>query len=176
MPKEKKNQLPSGRFRVQACIGTTPEGKRIMKSFTADSRKQARRLADVYIAAHQPTELITDRLESVIQSYISSREYSLSPNTLRGYHSILKYLQTHHSTLLQKRLYDVRTEDIQQLINEMLKAGLTGKSVRNRTELILKAMKAKHVLITGHTFPEKRRPELFVPDQAPDQSQQRYGA
>ena len=49
----KAKKLPSGNWRVQVFAGTDSNGKRIMKSFTAETKKEAEFLAAQFTARHK---------------------------------------------------------------------------------------------------------------------------
>ena len=48
----KATQLPSGKYRVQVLAGHDENGKRIIKSFTAEREWEALKMADEYLRKH----------------------------------------------------------------------------------------------------------------------------
>lgn len=83
----KAKKLPSGNWRVQVFAGTDSNGKRIMKSFTAETKKEAEFLAAQFTARHkEPVSEMT--VGKAIDKYIESKSNILSPTTISGYKKI----------------------------------------------------------------------------------------
>ena len=70
----KAKKLPSGNYRVQVVAGHDENGKRIMKSFTAEKEWEALKMADDFINEHRP-EAYTDSMTvyDAFNYYIESR-------------------------------------------------------------------------------------------------------
>ena len=80
----KAKKLPSGNYRTQVIIGYDENGKRIVKSFTADTPHEAIRMAldfksDKAIGA-VPRNMT---VEQAFTQYIEARDHVLSPSTIR---------------------------------------------------------------------------------------------
>ena len=82
-------KLPSGNWRVNLFVGKDINGKRIYKSFTAETKKQAEFLAAEYNLKRKekPKEITVG---DAIDGYIASKENVLSPSTIVGYKNIRK--------------------------------------------------------------------------------------
>lgn len=85
----KAKKLPSGNWRVNQYVGKDANGKRIYKSFTASTKKEAEYMAANYTlnGDHEqkpPAELT---LAEAYDRYIESKSNVLSPSTIREYRS-----------------------------------------------------------------------------------------
>ena len=84
MPTAKR--LPSGSWRCQAYAGKDESGKRIYKSFTAPTKKEAELMAAQYAIER---ETYSDEknllLKTAMERYNKAKENVLSPSTMRGY-------------------------------------------------------------------------------------------
>lgn len=154
--KKKKGELPSGRVRYCAYIGRTEDGKQIRKNFTADSMKEAKQKAALWLLTHKAPTVAT--LRSALTDYVKMRGPVLSPSTLKTYQSIIDHLET---PLLNYRLDAITNSDMQQLINE-LSADHSPKTVRNIYGLINAACDAKNARFNVK-LPAKERPNTLTP-------------
>ncbi len=129
-------KLPSGNWRVNLFVGKDINGKRIYKSFTAETKKQAEFLAAEYNLKRKekPKEITVG---DAIDGYITSKENALSPTT------IAEYRQTRRNKLQRLMSVPLNKLDnimIQQAINEDA-ARLSPKFVRNAHGLLSAALK-----------------------------------
>lgn len=95
----KAQKLPSGKWRVQILLGHDEEGKRIMKSISANTEWEALKLASEF--TDSPPEFRTDDMtvKEALDSFIDSRRHVIAPSTLYGYESIAKNRLTYlHNT------------------------------------------------------------------------------
>lgn len=106
-------KLPSGAYRCRVYTGKNADGKKIYKSFTAPTKKQAEYLAAEYLAKKKrPTEQMT--CGKAIDRYIESKDGVLSPTTISGYRKIRRnYLQQVMSIPLDR----LTREDVQRAVN-----------------------------------------------------------
>jgi integrase len=111
MPKAKK--LPSGAWRVRVYDGKK-DGKQIIKSFTAETKKQAEYLAAVYTMEKKHHEHVGMTLQDAFEKYIESKINILSPATIRDYNFILNRRFTE---LMPLPLESITNELIQVSIN-----------------------------------------------------------
>ncbi len=81
----KAKKLPSGNWRVQVYAGKDESGKKIMKSFTAPTRRQSKANAAIYLTAKKESEQTELTVGQAIDSYIHAKENVLSPVTIRCY-------------------------------------------------------------------------------------------
>lgn len=106
-------KLPSGAYRCRVYTGKNADGKKIYKSFTAPTKKQAEYLAAEYIAKKKrPAEQMT--VGEAIDRYIASKDSVLSPTTISGYRKIRRnYLQEIMSIQIDK----LTREHVQRAVN-----------------------------------------------------------
>lgn len=128
-------KLPSGSWRVNQYIGTDASGKRMYKSFTAETKKAAEYAAAEYNLKRKdkPKDLTVGQ---AIDGYIASKEHILSPTT------VAEYRQTRRNKLqsiMNVPLNKLTNVMIQQAINEDA-ARLSPKSVRNAHGLLSAAL------------------------------------
>lgn len=83
----KAKKLPSGNYRVQIYAGKDENGKRLRKSFTADTAKEAIRQAVFYETEQKVAAIERDdpTVKAALKMYIDSRENVVSPSTVKGY-------------------------------------------------------------------------------------------
>ena len=83
---KKKNQLPSGQFRVQVYDYTDDDGKKHYKSFTAASKKLAQLAAAEWKAnKDKPAPVVNDlSINEAAKRYLEVKKDVLSPSTLEG--------------------------------------------------------------------------------------------
>lgn len=129
-------KLPSGSWRVMLYTGKDSTGKRVYKSFTASTKKEAEFLAAEYnLKKKERPKNIT--VGDAIDGYIASKEHVLSPTT------IAEYRQTRRNKLqsiMDVPLAKINNIKIQQAINEDA-ARLSPKSVKNAHGLLSAALK-----------------------------------
>ncbi len=142
----KATQLPSGNWNVKILVGIDENGKRIRKSFTADTRWKAEKMAYDYLKSGKKEEAkIT--VGEAIDSYIMLKENVLAPSTIRGY-SIIR--RNRLQSLMSLDIHEVDSLNMQLAINEDCKnAGY--KSLKEAKALVCSALKMYGV-----------RPELNV--------------
>ena len=71
----KATRLPSGKYRVQVLVGHDENGKRIIKSFTAEREWEALKMADEYINnGHRSDYSETMTVADAFEEYIGSRD------------------------------------------------------------------------------------------------------
>ena len=166
-PKEKgKGKLPSGNIRVQAYWYTDDSGKRHYKSFTAPTRKEAKRLADEWkilekekLPIGRPSVLT---VKEAVEQYIALKESSLSPSTVAAYE---KNTRNHLSGPFgAMALLELTSADVQLWISELVGKKLSPKTVRNIYGLFRSTvdMFAPDLRIRV-TLPAPKRPELYCP-------------
>ena len=80
-PKKKKNQLPSGSYRVQVYSHADADGKKHYKSFTAPSKKLAQAAANDWLAKRDAGIETPDDLTvcEAITRYVNVKKGVLSP-------------------------------------------------------------------------------------------------
>lgn len=165
MPTAKK--LPSGSYRCLVFAGyeyKDGKKKRKYESFTAPTKREAEALAAKWNQDRkQRPEDIT--VKEAVGKYISSKEYILSPSTIRGYSA----LQSRFVLIDDIKLRSLKTSDVQLWISS-LAADLKPKTVQNIYGLFTAALQLSapdvHFKIT---LPSKQLPDYYMP---PDQDVQ----
>ncbi len=131
----KAKKLPSGNWRVQVFAGTDGNGKRIMKSFTAETKKEAEFLALQFTARHkEPVSEMT--VGKAIDKYIESKSNILSPTTISGYKKIRR---NNLQGIMDIQLRRLTREAVQAEINSE-SAKLSAKSISNAYGLLSSAL------------------------------------
>ena len=84
-PKKKKNQLPSGSYRVQVYSHADADGKKHYKSCTAPCKKLAQAAANDWLAKRDAGIETPDDLTvcEAITRYVNVKKGVLSPSTLK---------------------------------------------------------------------------------------------
>lgn len=80
----KAKKLPSGNWRVQVFIGKDANGKNIMKSFCAPTRKEAEKLAAEFELTGKKN-LNRFTVGQALDGYMDLKRNVLSPSTIHGY-------------------------------------------------------------------------------------------
>ena len=96
-------KLPSGSWRVNQYIGKDEDGKRIYKSFTADTKKEAEYMAAEFMIDYNLTISVPTKRITVKEAMENMKD--LSPKTIRNLHSM--FLST-IKTVDKRLTFDVR--------------------------------------------------------------------
>lgn len=116
-------KLPSGRWRVQ----TFDHGVR--RSYTAETKKEAERLAAVGLAEDRENARKGMTLAEALAGYIETcKAQGYSPSTLREYAA---RSANSYDKIAQKRLDALNASDIQDQLDARINAGKAVKTVRN---------------------------------------------
>ncbi len=162
--KRKKNQLPSGNYRVQVYDYTDEAGKKHYRSFTAPSKKLAQLAAAEWEANKEKRQSLPEDLTvcEAVSRYMDVKSGVLSPSTIRAYTSMKKHY--FNGTLGRLQLADVRSQDVQLWISD-LAAHLSPKTVKNAYGLLSAALDMfapeLHIKVT---LPQKQKPSLYCPN------------
>lgn len=132
----KAKKLPSGNWRVNQYVGKDDTGKRIYKSFTASTKKEAEFLAAEYVLNHQESENNLT-IGQAMQAYIDSKSNILSPSTLHDYGKIkrLRFLD-----IQDIHIADITNQIIQKSINKE-SLNLAPKTVSNASGFLSSVLK-----------------------------------
>lgn len=158
MTKPKQNK--SGTWTVRVYTHTDEKGTVHSKKFTAKKRADA-------IAAARAFEVEKERLTrnditvaEAVSQYISSREKTLSPSTVRSYRINEK---NHFGGIGAIRVNNLDPDTIQEWISE-LSEELSPKTVRNVFGLFRSAVLAvRPLLVLNVKLPSRERPDLYTP-------------
>lgn len=154
-------KLPSGRWRCLVFDGMGENGKRIYKSFTADTKKEAEYLASDYELNRREKPKSALTVGDVIDRYIESRENQLSPSTICGYRKIRR---NQLQNLMDKRIADLTSESVQKAVNADARTH-SDKTVKNAYGLLSAALAMQDDNINIRVrFPQSRKREITIPD------------
>lgn len=153
-------KLPSGNWRVRVYAGKDGN-KKIIKSFTAPTKKEAEYLAAEFaLTQKEKSNPLKMPLGQAIDRYIESRNAILSPSTIRGYRQVRKHF---FSDIIDIPLSLLTQEMIQISINKSA-ASHSPKTIRNAHGLLsatlteyLPEMKLRTKL------PQKVKYEMTIP-------------
>ena len=126
-------KLPSGKWRVQVYDGKTG----LRKSFTADTQREANRLALRWQSEERWGKFIGTTVGEAVENYISGRDGVLSPSTIQGYRKMQKYYLS--DSLARTSLRNLTSEIVQSEIRE-LSLTKSAKTVHNFYGLISGAL------------------------------------
>lgn len=139
-------KLPSGAY--QTRVTKVINGKKVTKSFTVhpkqckgDARKakdQSELLARQWRLSVEDTEVYGTRIRDVIESFMKDRSKVLSPSTLTNYKRLIPYFEP----IMDIYMDDIKTEDIQPLVNEW-SISVSEKTIRNRVSFLTAALDYK---------------------------------
>lgn len=156
-------KLPSGNWRAQVFAGLSPEGKRIYKSFTAETKKEAEFLAAQFAQTQKDVTRSDMTLREATERYIESKTNVLSPSTIRGYYTALR---NYVPDLMRLKIRDINAEKVQKSFNEFAKSH-SPKTCRNAHGLISAVLKIQLPDLTLHTtLPQNQKRDIYVPDEA----------
>lgn len=139
----------------------TEEGKKIRKykSFTADTKRQAERLAAAWEYDRNAPKKMT--VKEAIEQYINVKESALSPSTVTGYKS---YLKTGKFELLEETdVSDIDQVALQLWVNDMLEDEYKPKYIRNCYGLLRPALTMAGIGNIPVTLPMVIMPDVYVP-------------
>ena len=141
----KAELLKSGKYRAKAYDYTDKNGKQHYKSFTADSKKEAERLATEYKYRHEPQK-INEKMTvgEAIDRYIELRKPKLSPTTVHAYEIYRKYAFPDLMEIYTTKVTNLMLEEaLSQEMTRIAPSGkkVTAKTVKNEFSLVSSALK-----------------------------------
>lgn len=154
-------KLPSGSYRVRMFVGME-NGKKVYKSFTAPTKKEAELMATQYVIdKEKKKKRKSDNLFSdELSKYITTKEAVLSPSTIKGYKNMERILDKDYSAFYNMKISDIEQEHVQEVISSLAKTK-SPKTVRNYHGLISAVLGSNLHLNT--TMPQRIQPELYIP-------------
>lgn len=160
----KAKQLPSGKWRVRAFSHTDKNGKKVVVSFTADTKKEAELLAAQYAVTkttEEKPQMLT--LGEAMDKYIDMKSNILSPPTLKSYRSIRK---NHFKSIIDIPLSKITGISIQRAVNNEI-MNHSPKTVKNEygfLTAVLGVFVPKLQLKTS--LPQQIKKQNNIPDNA----------
>ena len=114
----KAKKLPSGKWRVLMYDQTGADGKRKYKSFTADTKSEAERMANVWkFGLRLPESNLT--VVQAMTVYINSKAAVLSPASIYSYQWYTKMVSK--TSIANVKICNLTTSKVQNWISEMSK-------------------------------------------------------
>ncbi len=156
----KAKKLPSGSWRCRAYVGII-DGKKVYRSFTADTKKEAEYLAHEWLTGRKIDKPEALTLTAAIDRYIESKSNTLSPSTIRGYRIAQRNA---FSDIADADIYSLSDFDLQRWANGNA-AKYSPKSIRNQFGLISAVLAQNHVDIDTKRIllKPKEKTEIEVP-------------
>jgi integrase len=164
MVKKKSAQLPSGNFRVQVYLYTDENGKKVRKSFTGKTKKEAEYEGWKWRIQHgyDKKSLRNDMtVHEACDKYIILKENVLSPSTVRGYQMALKKIDG--TFIAQTMLSDLDEELVQSFIS-VLSINSSPKTVSNVYGFFTASITLQRPKLSFNvTLPKDKRIETYIP-------------
>lgn len=129
-------KLKSGNWRCQAYVGKDENGKRIIKSFTASTKKEAEYMAADYTVNRKEKAKSGMTVGEAIDKYIEYKSNILSPTTIQGYKRIRK---NNLQQLMNIYVEELTQQTVQQAVNEE-SLRLSSKSIKHAHGLLTAAL------------------------------------
>lgn len=161
MPKAKKQE--SGNWRVRVYAETDSNGKKIYKSFTAPTKKEAEFLAAQFMNRQNERKANPQKitLSEALDGYIERKRNVLSPSTIQGYVKAHTWLDD--TKLSSVQLCDLSQDMLQSAINRFA-ANHSPKSCRNFNGIISAVVRTYAPDVTLRvTLPQKKKTDIYVP-------------
>lgn len=119
----------SGNYRVRVYDYTDINGKKIYRSFTAPTKKEAELLAAQYKAGrNHASDLLS--VKDCMAEYIKLKTAVLSPSTIKKYKDIQRVLERTYPAFMSKRVNSLKQNDIQGIVSD-LALNKSPKTVKN---------------------------------------------
>ena len=164
MVKKKSAQLPSGNFRVQVYLYTDENGKKVRKSFTGKTKKEAQAEAWKWRLQHgYDKKSIRDDMSvyEACDRYITLKEKALSPSTVRGYQIYLKKID---ETFISKMMLSNLTDEIMQSFISVLSISSTPKTVSNIYGFLMASITLHRPRLAFKvTLPQRKKQNTYIP-------------
>ncbi|MBR6984671.1 MAG: site-specific integrase [Ruminococcus sp.] len=154
-------RLPSGNYRCQIRV-TMPDGSSVRKSFTAADPDDAIQLAREYKAEKRIP--VRKTFADALDLYIASRESTRSPSTIRSYRSIQRTLLADYPVLAKAQLDTINSDDVQNVIDDLIKKHKSPKTIRNINGLITATLLYHDIKLRPSRLPQKERNNMQIPD------------
>ena len=152
----KIEKLPSGKYRVRKMY--KGETYTVIFDYKPTQKEALQAMSEELENETLRKEQMT--FKQAAESYIDLKKNVLSPSTIREYHGTISRLS---DWLLEKRITDIKSLDIQKEIN-MLSKDKSPKTVRNYHGFITAVLGTfRPNLIINTTLPQKVKNEPYIP-------------
>lgn len=165
----KARKLPSGKWRCRAFLYTDERGKKVQKSFTADTKQEAEFLANLFLQQYKHDKKVKEKrtedeitLREAYDKYIADREESMSPSTIRDYR---KRQRNGYLELMDKRVCDITQDDIQRATDRM-SVNRSPKTVHNYHGLLSAVLHSVRPDMSIRTLMKRvENPDYHIPEE-----------
>ncbi len=158
----KAKKLPSGSYRVRLSVGKDPStGKYVYKSFTADTAKEAERMAyDWLYTVEKIEEAKTEiKLKDAMVEFNDSKKYVLSPSTITDYESLRKNA---FKSIENFKLSELTSPVVQVWINEQIPK-VSPKTIFNRYSYLISLLNQYLPEVKFNVnLPKKKKTEYHI--------------
>ena len=156
----KAKKLPSGNWNCQVYLGMDSNGKKIVESVTAPTRKEAE-----YLAAERKLSAPTSSRMTLRQAclrYVENRKKVFSASTVREYTRAANSLP---DRIMDMDISSINQEDVEQTVNDM--AGrMAPKTVRNYYGIITAVLGAFRPNVRFKVkLPQKEKTDVYIPEE-----------
>lgn len=112
-------KLPSGNWRIRVYVGKDKNDKKVYKSFTAKTKREAQYMASEYVLNKRDKEENGITVSEAVLGYIESKKNILSPTTIESYYQIkrnsLKELDDFFLNELDQKILQVHFNKLSQV-------------------------------------------------------------
>lgn len=154
-------KLPSGHWRVQVYLGRAPDGKKIYRSITAFTKREAEAAA-AELALHRESASHTDiTVLQALSVYLDSRRGVLSPTTEAEYE---RTICRSYTSIENIKLSKLTPALVQAWISEGARKKSL-KTIKNEFVLLRSALERSGITLrsSDYYFPQKKNIERYIP-------------
>lgn len=155
----KIRKLKSGAYQIRVYLGKDSNGKIIQKSISGMDKRRVLSEAAMYADAHRTA---SGTLSAAVSAYISRKEGTLSPSTIKAYRSMESCLKAKYEDVMRLPVQSIGKRDLQEIVDGLMAAGKTPKTVRNFIGLISGAMAKEGYRIPPVELPQQNRKDIDV--------------
>lgn len=159
----KATKTASGKWMVNAFIGTDSSGKQMRKKFIGTDKKTVMLEASEFVLNHR-NDNISDSFGAVSAAFLLTCN-NMSPSTVRGYTHIDGMLQKQYPQFYSMQCFSITAGEMQSVVDAIGDAGKSAKTVWNYYSYICSVLKFKQIRPPYVRLPERRRPDLDIPDE-----------
>lgn len=178
----KISKMPSGSYRTVVAVGKDENGKRIIRTITGKTKEETRLKANNALDKFKNAKGVTDSFRNVALDHMAVNKPIVSPNTYREYKSRFGNLNDVVPWFMDKRVYDITTQDIQLVLNAFLKPHVVkmakgkakepkeyvvppckAKTIKNYNAYVTGVLRHRQIVLPPAKLPEKQMPDIYVP-------------
>lgn len=178
----KISKMPSGSYRTVIAVGRDEKGKRIIRTITGKTKEETRLKANNALDKFKNAKGVTDSFRNVALDHMTMNKPIVSPNTYREYKSRFGNLNDVVPWFMDKKVYDISSQDVQLVLNAFLKPHVVKmakgknakvkeyvmdpckpKTVQNYLAYISGVLKHRGLTLPPAKLPEKQIYDIYVP-------------